>query len=120
MSKIVTPYPPLLNNERVSAKPGYAWWRLPLRPNIDGHLAVVRHNAKNDDLDTATWAEYEIFDGEDTIIDAGFDKPVGAVRVSYHISRGDYVDILSEKVPSPSPQWRQLAPHGFPHPDDRI
>jgi hypothetical protein len=115
MSKIVTPYPPPLAEELISAKPGHAWWRLPLRPNADGHVAVM---VTNGDLDTATWSEYEIFDGEDTIIDAGFDKPIGALRVSYHTERGDYIDILSETVPSPSPSWRQLTPPGFPHPDD--
>lgn len=114
MSKIVSPYPSPLNEEVISAKPGHSWWRYRLRRmNDDGHLMIMKTNEA-----APTWVSVEFFDGFDTVIDAGFDKPIGAVRFCYEYRYGDWIDILSEKRPSPSPDWQQLGLPGDRHPDD--
>jgi hypothetical protein len=118
MSKIFTPYPPPLNDELRSAKPGHSWWRFLLRPNEDGHLAIMQTLPPGAELENTKAVSYEIFDGADTIIDAGFDKPIGAVRVIYREGIGDWIDVLAEDAPSSSPYWRQITLPGEPHPED--
>ncbi|OBK22548.1 hypothetical protein [Mycobacterium asiaticum] len=119
MSRIITPpNPSPLNGEFRSAKPDHSWWRFRLRPNVDGHIAVIEALPKGSDLTNAKALSYEIFDGCDDIIDAGFDKPVGAVRVIYREGIDHCVDILSVDAPSQSPLWQKITLPGEPHPDD--
>ncbi|MBX9661647.1 MAG: hypothetical protein K2X00_24070 [Nitrospiraceae bacterium] len=120
MSRIITPNPPPLNSEiRRSAKPDHSWWRLRLLPNEEGNLAIMQALPPGSDFDNAKALSYEFFDGYDDIIDAGFDKPIGAVRITYHERIGDWIDILSINPPSQSPLWQQITLPGEPHPDDR-
>jgi hypothetical protein len=94
------------------------WWRFRLQPNEDGHTIVERTNATDGDLETATWMSWEIFDGAETVIDTGFDKPT-FVRVTYQPSGRHYADVLYVGPPSPA-EWEQLTRAGdFVHPDDR-
>lgn len=118
MSRIITPNPPLLNDEVISAKPGYSWWRFRLRPNADGYIAIMQTLPPESDFESAKAVSYEIFDGCDDIIDAGFDKPVGAVRVIYREGIGEWVDILSIDAPSQSPFWQRITLPGEPHPEE--
>lgn len=120
MSRIITPNPPPLNSaEFRSSKPEHSWWRLRLRPNQDGNLAIMQALPPGSDFETAKALSYEFFDGCDDIIDAGFDKPIGAVRVIYREGIGDWIDILSINPPTQSPLWQQITRPGEPHPDDR-
>lgn len=65
-----------------------------------------------------TWCSWTFFDGHDTVIDTGFDKPTW-VRLKYH-DAGGHVDVLHDGPPTPSQRWRQLTKLGqHIHPDDR-
>lgn len=115
MSKIVSPYPPLLDQDgQITPPAGASWWRFRLQENEDHNIMMVETDAR--DGVTATWVSWEFFDGENAVIDTGFDRPTKA-RVN-----GDrrYIDVLYEGRPTPSPHWWQITvPGDWMHPDDR-
>lgn len=115
MSKIVSPYPAFTGD---AEPPAHAsWWRFRLVRNSDGNVMLMETDGTG--LAEATWCSWEFFDGHDTIIDAGFDRPTW-VRVTY-LDVGGHVDVLHDGPPTPSPRWRQLTKQGDPtHPDDRF
>lgn len=115
MSKIVSPYPPLLPNDDYTPPIDAQWWRFRLQPNDDGYTMVIETDARDGDMDSATWAAWEFFDGENTIIDAGLDRPLPVV-ITYRDS-GGWIDVLHVGPPTPSPRWEKLAiPGWWPHP----
>jgi hypothetical protein len=135
MSKIVSPYPTLQRDPIVD--PQALWWRLKLQPNRDGNLVVMQMDPTADVFGGGNrepqWVSWEIFDGYDTLIDAGLDKPtVAEIRLIdnrgsadvYHnhtfISRLEmWLDALHTEPPTPSDRWRALtSPGDFIHPDD--
>jgi len=117
VSTIVSPYPPA-DAAGVAAPAEASWWRLRLEPNADGHTVVVRTNAKDGDLSTATWCSWEIFDGHSAHVDAGLDRPT-LVRLTYLPGGRHFVDVLHIGPPTPA-EWVRLTDAGvFVHPDDR-
>lgn len=116
MSTIYSPYPA---HEGETALPASAsWWRFLLAPNAKGHVGITRTNADAETGTGATWASFEFFDGHDTIIDTGLDRPTAKVRV---VGRGTlrYIDVLHDGPPTPSPDWQALtSPGDHRHPDD--
>jgi hypothetical protein len=123
VSKVVSPYPVLLNDPDRDHKPDpmACWWRLRLVPNEHGHLMYVETDAKDGDMTTATWCSWEFYDGESTILDAGMDSiKVDGVRIVWRHHDIEFIDILCAGQPTPSPRWRQLTlPGDFEHPEDR-
>jgi hypothetical protein len=114
MSKIVSPYPPLPPNHDYRPPEGAQWWRFFLRPNDDGHLMMCETNG-TEDLSEATWASWEFYDGEDTILDAGLDRPT-PMLISSRLR--PHIDILHVGPPTPSPHWEKLTFAGrWPHPE---
>lgn len=113
MSKIVSPYPPHIRQD-YSPPPGAAWWRFRLRPNADGRTMLMETDARGSVI---TWCSWEFFDGENVIIDTGFDHPVPVV-VDY--TRGGFIDVLHVGPPTPSPFWEQLPTAAWPHPEDDL
>jgi hypothetical protein len=111
------------------------WWRLRLSSGPDGYLMVQR----TDNAENPTWWSIEFFDGEDTLVDAGLDRPaVDEVRI---ISRYDddlncgdpwrtismvthvriHLDVLAVAPPTPSPRWRPITmPGDHQHPGDEV
>lgn len=138
MSTIVAPYP--LPPEG-SIPDAARWWRFELLPNVDGYSMMMRCDATDPDRpmdEQVTWMSWEFFDGFDTMIDAGLDKPSvyrmriidrphGAIvwdspRCFTTVDRCDrYLDVVSIEAPSPSPEWLELTPPGdHIHPEDRF
>lgn len=113
MSKIVSPLPPLLDEDgQFVPPPNASWWRLRLEPNEHGHDYVLETDAEQ------TWCSIEFFDGESTIIDTGFDRTV-KVRIDYPGGWRGQLDVLHEGPPTPSPRWRPLTNPGVTtHPED--
>lgn len=120
MSKIVSPYPPLLDSdESHTPAPGASWWRLRPPQNEDGNILLMETNAGGEDMTSATWCSWEFFDGHRAVIDTGFDRPT-KVRIEHDFAV-TYIDVLYDGPPTPSPLWRQMTPPGdYVHPDDRI
>lgn len=123
MSKIVSPFPPLLPREDYRPPAGARWWRFRMRNNADGHKLVVRHDGEWDFDGSVytkdpTWCEWEFFDDCDTIIDAGLDGCSPTIIV--HRGAGSWIDVLHVGPPTPSPHWEQLPIPGYwPHPESR-
>lgn len=111
MSKVVSPHPPYEGD--ITPAPNACWWRLRLPMNDDQLWSIARMEPDQG------WASFEFFDGHDTVIDTGFDKPTKA-RMRYDGPFGaPLLDVLSDGPPTPSPEWRQLTKPGeFIHPED--
>lgn len=95
-----------------------SWWRFQLVPNAEGNVGITRTNADDETGAGATWSSFEFFDGYDTVIDTGLDRPTAKVRVT---GRGTlrYIDVLHVGPPTPSPDWQVLtSPGDHRHPDD--
>jgi len=105
MSKIVSPYPPL-NDADIEIPRGARWWRLLLEPNGDDIIMVTRTDA--DDESDPTWVEWEFFDGDNTILDAGMDKPTMKFVMSVN-GLNRYLDVLSVDPPTKCPRWRAIS-----------
>lgn len=109
MSKVVSPYPPY--EGEVDPAPDAQWWRMQLPQNEDHHYAVTRYEPEQG------WMSLEFFDGHNTVIDTGFDKPTEA---RFHGDNGrGHLDVLHAGPPTPSQLWESLTlPGVFEHPDD--
>ncbi len=120
MSKIVSPIEPM--DWRGMTFPTEAhWWRLRLSPNADGHLYVMTALPRDAPEDQWTAIEIEFFDGFNTIIDCGFEKPTRACLMSDDdgYSFAEWVDVLSVDKPTPCDRWRPLTTIGnHKHPAD--
>lgn len=115
MSKIVSPYPPHQIGADYRPHPEARWWRLKLEKNHDGNLYTV---TIGDNPDAPTWIEWEFFDGENAVIDTGFDKPSPVVLTDFNF--GARIDVLYVGAPTPNPGWQELQmPGTWPHPEIR-
>jgi hypothetical protein len=115
VSKIISPYPAYEGEVKLAANA--SWWRFRLIPNGDGNIMILQTDARGKDMTTATWCSWEFFDGENAVIDTGFDRPT-KVRMTQR-GVGGYIDVLHKGPPSPSPRWKQLtSPGNWIHPDD--
>jgi len=120
MSKIVSPYPVHMPGEDYTPPTGASWWRFRLRPNDDGNLMLMETDARDvSQMANATWASWEFFDGESTIIDTGLDRVLPVV-LTYR-GAGGYIDVLHVGPPTPSPHWEQLPILAvWPHPESSL
>lgn len=110
MSKVVSPYPPYTGS--IDPPPNAQWWRIARLPeNENHHYALESYDSDQG------WLSLEFFDGYDTIIDTGFDKPT---KVRFHSDNGvGLLDVLHVGPPTPSELWKPLTKPGiFQHPDD--
>lgn len=113
MSKIVSPYPPYKGE--VNPAPNAQWWRLRLTMNENKMYTVTTANPEQG------WLSLEFFDGCDTVIDTGFDKPTLARMDEDRCGAmcWPYLDVLFVGPPTPSPRWEPLTQSGeHSHPDD--
>lgn len=111
MSKIVSPYPPIFDIDLIVTEPGTGWWELRLYPNENGDCYTTKTDAKDNDITTATWYEFEFFDGYNTIIDTGFDKPTRAYIDSGRRNPDQtWIAVLSVDPPTPAPGWKKVDP----------
>lgn len=108
MSKIVSPYPILVHDKLWLPTPGSKWWRLYLRTNSDGYYLMTRTDCKDGDMASASWVSWEFFDGEDTIIDLGFDRPVVPQIFHARDRFGPYLDVLHTEPPTPCRDWMEV------------
>lgn len=103
MSKIVSPYPPF--EGELTPAPNASWWRIDLPMNQDDYYLVTKIP------EDQSWVSYEFFDGCETVIDTGFDKPT---KVRVHSDWEDrFIDVLHVGPPTPSPLWKQLTEPGI-------
>lgn len=116
VSRIVSPIPPVTYPKDWEPPPGAQWWRLDLadRRDQDGAVYVHRNNGGESGLDAATWCEVEFFDGHDTVLDMGFDKPtVYQIKITtmYAGCRVAWMDLLCiDGPPTPCPDWQPICP----------
>lgn len=122
MSKIVSPFPPLLPGEDYRPPAGARWWRFRMRNNAEGNKLIMRNDGEMN-LDTGevtrqpTWCEYEFFDDCDTVIDTGLDGVLPVVITHREFGPG-WIDVLHVGAPTPSPHWEaQPFPGYWPHPE---
>lgn len=111
MSKVVTPYP--IQTIRTDWRPpvGARWWRLWLLPNDDGTLYTMQLETRcgqplEQDLGNVIAVSWEFYDGENTLIDTGFDR-ITRARISGETQLA--LDVLHVDPPTPSPRWRPLT-----------
>lgn len=109
MSRVVSPYPPY--EGEINPAPDAQWWRMRLPENEDHNYAVTRYEPDQG------WMSLEFFDGFDTVIDTGFDKPT---KTWFHAdSNRRQLDVLHAGPPTPSERWEPLTlPGVFEHPED--
>jgi len=116
MSKIVSPYPPISYFSLHKGIPEEArWWRcLMSGRNWIGEIYVINLNG-DDPPNDSTYYEIEWFDGLNTIIDAGLDRPT-VFEVAFY-SKGfgpmtrEFIDVLAVDPPTAGP-WCALTDPG--------
>lgn len=99
MGKLVSPYPPpdFDVDFILDFMPNACWWRHGMIDlNEDGNYAVWEMN------DEQGWITIEWFDGLNTILDLGMDKPNVCAMAVVCVEPINYIDVLAEVRPSES------------------
>lgn len=119
MSKLVSPLPP--REHGPDFLPNACWWRhAAINRNEHDHVYVITkddcgHASCGPECPDAKWVTWEWFDGLDTVIDAGFDRPTAASMAVVYIAPIDYIDLLAETRPAQS-FYRITEPGDRRHP----
>lgn len=121
MSKVITPYPIQTIRTDWRPPPGSRWWRLWLSPNADGILYTMQLETTggqlaDEELSNVIAVSWEFYDGENTLIDTGFDR-ITRARISGEHRKA--LDIMHVGPPTPSPRWHPLTSVDcYEHPHD--
>lgn len=101
--------------------PEACWWRhAAIHPNEHGHTYTIArddcgHLSCVPVCPDSKWVAWEWYDGLDTVIDAGFDRPTVAGMSVVYIAPIEYIDLLAEKRPADS-FYRITEPGDREHP----